>query len=551
MGSWQYHYLHKGWWQPEKGVSNPPATSFHAALRQITQPVFVFEANEQLRVTQQGCACIGPGMPPQEAARPLCAYVPPISPESFGDLLFKRDHGLQYPYVGGAMANGISSVKMVVEMGNAGMIGFFGSGGLTISEIESAIHQIQKQLVNKPYGFNLIHSPFDPLLEQATVDLYLALGVHRISAAAFLDLTLPLVYYRIKGIHRTDTGEIVCPNKVIAKVSRIEVARKFLSPPPEKLIAPLVEKGMITPDEAELARHIPVAHDLTAEADSGGHTDNRPAISLLPTMLALRDELNEKHRYQRPLCIGLAGGIATPVSTAAAFAMGAGYVLTGSINQACIESGTSETVRTMLAEADQADVTMAPSADMFEMGVKVQVLKRGTMFPLRATKLYEIYCRHDAIDELTAAECQLLERDYFRQSIEEEWHQTCRFFRNRDARQIERAESNPKYKMALLFRSYLGQSVRWATNGVPNRRIDYQVWCGPTIGAFNEWTRSTFLSQPKNRKVVTVAMNLLIGASVITRANWLITQGIPVPPAAMNFAPAPLSELNDFIHING
>ena len=32
-----------------------------------------------------------------------------------------------------------------------------------------------------------------------------------------------------------------------------------------------------------------MAEDLTAEADSGGHTDNRPAITLLPTMLALRD----------------------------------------------------------------------------------------------------------------------------------------------------------------------------------------------------------------------------------------------------------------------
>jgi NAD(P)H-dependent flavin oxidoreductase YrpB (nitropropane dioxygenase family) len=41
-----------------------------------------------------------------------------------------------------------------------------------------------------------------------------------------------------------------------------------------------------------------------------------------------------------------------------------------------VEAGTSDTVRQMLAEAEQADVAMAPSADMFELGVKVQVLKR-------------------------------------------------------------------------------------------------------------------------------------------------------------------------------
>ncbi len=71
--------------------------------------------------------------------------------------------------------------------------------------------------------------------------------------------------------------------------------------------------------------------------------------------------------------------------------MGAAYVVTGSVNQACVESGTSDAVRKMLAEAGQADVTMAPAADMFEMGVKVQVLKRGTMFAMRAAKLYELY----------------------------------------------------------------------------------------------------------------------------------------------------------------
>ena len=80
--------------------------------------------------------------------------------------------------------------------------------------------------------------------------------------------------------------------------------------------------------------------------------------------------------------------------------MGAAYVLTGSINQACIEAGTSETVRTMLAGASQADVTMAPAADMFEMGVKVQVLKRGTMFPFRAAKLYDFYSRYDALEDI-------------------------------------------------------------------------------------------------------------------------------------------------------
>ena len=273
------------------------------------------------------------------------------------------------------------------------MLGFFGAAGLVPDEIDRAIGQLQSALGETPFGFNLIHSPNDPELELAVVRLYLQRGITLVSASAYLDLTLPLVYYRVKGIHRDSDGRIVCPNRIVGKVSRVEVATKFLSPPPPKLLGELVSRQWITPREAELAAFVPMAEDLTAEADSGGHTDNRPALTLLPTMLALRDRLVEKFSYPHEICVGLGGGIATPDAAAAAFAMGAAYVLTGTVNQTCVEAGTSETVRQMLAEARQADVTMAPAADMFEMGVKVQVLKRGTMFPFRAAKLYDLYTR--------------------------------------------------------------------------------------------------------------------------------------------------------------
>jgi PfaD family protein len=264
-------------------------------------------------------------------------------------------------------------------------------------------------------------------------------------------------------------------------------------------------------------------------------------------MLALRDEMQGRYNYRRPLCVGLAGGIATPESTAAAFAMGAAYVVTGTVNQACVESGTSDTVRRMLADASQADVTMAPSADMFEMGVKVQVLKRGTMFALRAAKLYELFNHYDNLEQIPASQRDLLEKNYFHQSCEAEWEQTRRFFLIRDPGQIPLAEKDPKHKMALVFRSYLGQSCGWAQRGDSRRKIDYQIWCGPAIGAFNEWTKGSFLATPEKRKVVTVAMNLLAGAAATTRASWLRAQGIRLPPEAGHFPPAPLSQLKEYM----
>ena len=533
----------QGWWQndgmpPEKGI-----VAVKRSIRDLMRPVFLIDFDGHLGVAQDGSItiCDTPSIRP--SGYPLNAYTPPLHPKDLGDPVFKKTHNLRYAYIIGAMANGITSTQMVEEAGRAGMLGFFGTAGLRLDEIENAICRLHQRMDFIPYGFNLIHNLNEPELEAQTVQLYLKYKIRLISASAFMDLTLPLVYFRVKGIHRDPEGNIICPNKIIAKVSRVEVAKKFLSPPPGKLISQLIEKKMITTEEATLAKYLPMAEDLTAEADSGGHTDNRPAISLLPTMLALRDKLNEKYEYQRSICIGLGGGIATPESTAAAFSMGAGYVLSGSINQACLEAGTSDAVCQMLAETRQADVTMAPSADMFEMGSKVQVLKRGTLFPFRAAKLYDLYLRYNCYEDIPQKEKIVLERDIFSLSFSDEWKQTKRFFMSKDPKQITRAEKDAHHKMALVFRSYLGRSSKWANSGNPERKFDYQIWCGPSMGAFNAWTNGSFLEKPENRKVVTLAMNLLFGAAVLTRVNWLRNQNIELPNGVWHVDPTPLSEI--------
>ena len=110
--------------------------------------------------------------------------------------------------------------------------------------------------------------------------------------------------------------------------------------------------------------------------------------------------------------------------------MGAAYVVAGSVNQACVESGTSDAVRRMLAQAQQADIAMAPAADMFEMGVKVQVLKRGTMFAMRAAKLFELYRAHDGARRRSPPPTgPTLEKTIFRAPLETIWDQTRAYFR--------------------------------------------------------------------------------------------------------------------------
>jgi PfaD family protein len=529
-----------GWWTP--GLT--PPTTDPAALRDAVhdpaRPLVFVRTSAGPGLAEGGVATLGPE-PPDSDALPVAAIVPAVRPEQLGDPTFRADHRLRFAYLAGAMANGIGSVEIVVAMSRAGMLGFFGAAGLSIQRIEAAIERLQRAdppgAAGGRWGINLIHSPGEPDHEAATVDLLLRRGVRLVEASAYLDLTLPVVRYRVAGIRRGPDGRVIAPNHIIAKVSRVEVASKFFAPPPEKMLRELVARGDVTAEQAELATHIPVAQDVTAEADSGGHTDNRPLVALVPTLLALRDRMQAAHRYIAPLRVGAAGGISTPASVAAAFALGAAYVLTGSVNQACVESGSSDAVRKMLAEAGQADVIMAPAADMFEMGVKVQVLKRGTLFAMRAAKLYEMYRAHPSLEAIPAAERVRLEKDLFRAPIESIWNETRSFWLNRDPKQVERAEGDAKHKMALTFRWYLGLSSRWANAGEPSRQADYQVWCGPAMGAFNEWARGSFLERPENRRVVTLAKNLLHGAAVVTRVNMAAVQGVALPADVARVGP--------------
>jgi PfaD family protein len=273
---------------------------------------------------------------------------------------------------------------------------------------------------------------------------------------------------------------------------------------------------------------------VTCEADSGGHTDRRPLAVLLPIIRRLRDELMPAAGWPRPVRIGAAGGIGDPAAVAAAFALGADYVVTGSVNQLARESGTSDLARAMLAQAGLADVAMAPAADMFELGVEVQVLRRGTLFAQRARRLYELYRQHDTLEALPAETRRQIEREILRADTESIWRECERFWSPRNPAELERAARDPHHRMALVFRWYLGSSTRWARDGVADRQSDFQIWCGPAIGAFNAWTAGTPLAEPATRSVAAIGLNLLAGAVRITRAQQLRAAGVALPESALH-----------------
>jgi trans-AT polyketide synthase, acyltransferase and oxidoreductase domains len=500
----------------ETGPAAIPAAAWRAALAALHRPVYASNVTGSI-------------VPSHDFTPQFLAYLPPLPPEHLGLPGFRQAHRVHYNYVTGAMANGIASTDLVCAVARAGMLGFFGAAGLSLPRIENALQTLHNALPGQSFGANLIHSPNDQAHELATARLYLKHRLPVVEASAYLDLTPAIVAYRCKGLALGADGKVHIAQRVMAKISRPEVATRFLSPPPARLLAQCLADGDLTAEECELAKRIPMADDLTIEADSGGHTDNRPAISLFPAIQALRDRLQTQFGFVTPVRLGAAGGIATPASLAAAWAMGADYVVTGSINQACVESGSCDAVRLMLSQAEIADVTMAPAADMFEMGVKVQVLKRGTMFAMRASKLYELYRQYPSLEAIPARERDNLEKNLFKAPLEQIDRETQAYFAERDPAQNAKAKIDAKHRMALVFRWYLGQSSRWANAGIPERRLDYQIWCGPAMGAFNEWTRGTPLAEPANRKAVDVARALLTGCCHVLRRHQLAMQGLNLP----------------------
>jgi PfaD family protein len=525
-------------------VCNTAAAIFDAVQR-FREPahVLVDERSGQIGVALSGALALQSTCVALGDAHAVMASLGPLYPEWLGDRFFVENHRIRFPYVVGEMAHGIASVELVVASARAGLLAFFGAAGSPLRTVEASVARIEQALGAASFGWgvNIIHQPNDARAEQALVDLLLARRVRRASASAFLELAEPLVQFALSGLTARADGRIERRNHLFAKVSRSEVATTFLEPAPEAIVERLLTAGKITPQEAALGRRVPLCEELTVEADSAGHTDNRPLTVVFPEIKALADRLARHYRYDRTFRIGAAGGIGTATAAAAAFAMGAAYVVTGSINQTARESGMSSVARDMLAACSATDVAMAPSADMFEQGVRVQVMRRGTLFPQRAAFLYELYRSHATLEALPPDKRAALEADVFRMKLEEVWQQTRRHVGARDAALVQRADVDGRIRMALVFRWYLGQSSRWAVEGAADRRSDYQLWAGPSLGDFNRWVAGTFMQQAAHRSVTEIAYNILEGAAALTRAQQLRSHGVPVPVDAFQFLPRPLA----------
>ena len=438
-----------------------------------------------------------------------------IEAGELGASTFRERYGLKYAYVTGSMYRGISSKELVVAMGKAQMLGFLGTAAQSLEHIKDDLDHIQRSLPNgRAYGANLICHLSNPSIEMARIELFISMGVRCVEAAAFMVMTPALVFYRLQGLSKSSDGSIKCQNHIVAKVSRPEVAKAFLNPAPKDIVQKLLDEGKITQAQAQMSEQVPMSHDICVEADSGGHTDQGVASVLFPAIAMIRDEMQMKYSQPERIHVGLAGGIGAPPAVIGAFIMGADFILTGSINQCTVESGASPEVKGLLESINVQDTDYAPAGDMFEIGAKVQVLKKGVFFPARGNKLYNLYKHYDRWSDIPEQTRKQIERLFFNRSYEEVWQEVIvHNERKGQFKNLEEARNNEKHKMALIFRWYFAYTTRITLNGELDHRTNFQVHTGPALGAFNQWVKGTELASWQKRHVDQIAYRLMSSAA--------------------------------------
>ncbi|MCP5005585.1 MAG: hypothetical protein GY941_16865, partial [Planctomycetes bacterium] len=196
-----------------------------------------------------------------------------------------------------------------------------------------------------------------------------------------------------------------------------------------------------------VSQYIPMVDDLAIEADSGGHTDQGVAFSLVPALISLRNQMAQEYQYQERILVGCGGGIGTPQAVISAYQLGAEFIFTGSINQCTVESGAHPVVKDLLSTVSIHDLTLAPAGDMFELGAKVQVVKKETEFPKRANKLYQLFTQYVSLEAIPPSIKKELETEYFKLSLEEVWKEISEYKQKKNPEQLQEAEENERLRL--------------------------------------------------------------------------------------------------------
>lgn len=376
---------------------------------------------------------LGPaaGPPPAAASRPRPA----------GSSGLRSDYGIRYACLAGSSPFGVTSPAFLRRLSEAGLLGFFGAQGLAPPEIRAALAELRGV---RRYGMAW-SSGGD---ERALCDLYLAHDVRHVEVTGALAVVSPqLVRFRHGDGSR----------QVLVRAPDLATAVRFLRPADPATVRALTAAGHLDGVSADAAARGPVATDVAVERD---------AHALVPALVALRDREAPGAR------IGVAG-VGTPAAVAAAFALGADFVVTTTVNQCTAEAATSDAAKDLLAALDVTDVREAPDPDLFELGARSPVAHRGTLFAARAEELYRMFLRYDRLADVGPRRLAELERTHFGRPLDEV------------RADLGVAGRDDRRALASVCAAYCREATAAALRGTPGQRLNYRVPASTDVGAFN------------------------------------------------------------------
>lgn len=246
---------------------------------------------------------------PRSASRPL-----EVRPESLGSAGFRRDHNVCLACVADGDGLGGAGPEMVIRLGKAGLLSYLNTDLANFDQVADAVERVRSVLGSgAPWGVSVGHDSGDPGRASRLIGLLDDLDVPSIEVSG-LSRPLPsLARYRLAKAGGSPGG----PRRVLVKVSCIDDAAAWLARPAATGAASRAAAN----GESARAAGTAMADDICVTAGLG----------LLTAVTRLRDERGLSAR------VGLAGDLGTAEAVAAAFAAGADFVVTDSVNQCTVD----------------------------------------------------------------------------------------------------------------------------------------------------------------------------------------------------------------------
>lgn len=265
-----------------------------------------------------------------------------------------RRLGLSHPIIQGPFGGGISTVRLLAAVSEAGGLGSYGAHNLSPGEIRDLAAEIRRA-TSRPFALNLWVSDHDPG----------GLEMRRDRFAENLSLFQP--FYEKLGVKPPEfpahPGPRFAEQMEAVLEARPPVFSFVFGIPPAEILAECHQRGIVT-----LGAATTVSEALALEAagvdlvlatgfEAGGHRPSflRPAEESLMGTMALVPQVVD--RVKIPVIA--AGGIADGRGIAAALTLGAGAVQLGTAFLACEESGASALHRAQLFSAAAEDTALS------------------------------------------------------------------------------------------------------------------------------------------------------------------------------------------------